>query len=309
MSPSVPYLAVEKEGQPAELSGQRCVAADDQVPTETPESAVGAVQTEQSSATLDVPAPIITAAPAHSAHHTHSALQAFQSLLYVIVIALFVITFVVQPFRIPSESMVPTLLVGDFLLVDKQAGIESPPTALVPSSPVHRGDMIVFRYPIDPSMHLVKRVVGMPGDHVHLRDGHAYVDGHALFEPYTIFQPAAPDGYRDDFPRMVSADPGVDSRWWIQMHTLVANGELTVPPDSYFVLGDNRNDSEDSRYWGLVPKAAIVGKPVLIYFSLNNPGPTPGQPAAAAMQGDGTTASHGTLAGFARWGRAFRIVR
>ena len=111
---------------------------------------------------------------------------------------------------------------------------------------------------------------------------------------------------------MESADPGVDSRWWIQMHTLVANGELTVPAGSYFVLGDNRNDSEDSRYWGLVPQAAIVGKPFLIYFSLNNPGATPGQPSAAAMQGEagsGTDAGRSPLARFARWERALRIVR
>ncbi len=88
---------------------------------------------------------------------------------------------------------------------------------------------------------------------------------------------------------MDHADPAVDSRWWVQMHSLVRNGELTIPPDSYFVLGDNRNDSEDSRYWGLVPRAAIVGKPFLIYLSLNEPG--------------------GSLLHFARWERTLRIVR
>jgi signal peptidase I len=155
-------------------------------------------------------------------------------------------------------------------------------------------------------------VIGLPGDRVHLRDGHAYVNGRALAEPYAMYVPAGRDNYRDDFPHLVSAEPGVDSRWWIQMHTLVANGELTVPAGSYFVLGDNRNDSEDSRYWGLVPQAAIVGKPFLIYFSLNNAGATPGQASAAAMQGgagSGSEAGRGALARFARWDRALRIIR
>jgi signal peptidase I len=243
--------------------------------------------------------------------HRHGLLQAFQSLLNVIVVALFVITFMVQPFRIPSESMEPTLLVGDFLLVDKDIGWEAAPQVMAPTSIIHRGDLIVFHYPVDSSLHLVKRVVGLPGDRLHLRDGRVYIDGQALKEPYAIFRPAARDSYRDDFPRLASADPGVDSRWWIEMHSLVAGGELTVPADSYFVLGDNRNDSEDSRYWGFVPRAAIVGKPFLIYFSLNDPSSTPGQPAAVALAGD-ETAPHesraSALVDFARWDRTMRVI-
>jgi signal peptidase I len=142
---------------------------------------------------------------------------------------------------------------------------------------------------VNPALHLVKRVIGLPGDRVRLRDGRVWIDGHALSEPYAVFRRSAPDSYRDDFPRMERADPAVDSRWWVQMHSLVSNGELTVPADSYFVLGDNRNNSEDSRYWGLVPRAAIVGKPFLIYLSLNEPG--------------------GPLFHFARWERTLRIVR
>ena len=203
-------------------------------------------------------------------------------------VALFIITFTVQPFRIPSASMEPTLLVGDFLLVDKQISTSHFP-AFAPASLIHRGDLIVFHYPVDPSLHLVKRVIGLPGDQLRLRDGHVLIDGRALGEPYAVFRPSAPDSYRDDFPRLDRADPAVDSRWWIQMHSLVANGELTIPPDSYFVLGDNRNNSEDSRYWGLVPRAAIVGKPFLIYLSLSEPG--------------------GSLLHFARWERTLRIVR
>ena len=220
--------------------------------------------------------------------HHHSLLHAFQSLLYILVVALFIMTFTAQPFRIPSPSMEPTLLVGDFLLVNKEISTGRFP-ALAPTNLIRRGDLIVFHYPVDPAKHLVKRVIGLPGDRIRLRDGHVLIDGHALSEPYAAYLPSAADSYRDDFPRLDRADPAVDSSWWIQMHTLVANGELTIPPDSYFVLGDNRNNSEDSRYWGLVPRAAIVGKPFLIYFSK-------GEPA-------------GSLFNFARWERTLRIVR
>jgi signal peptidase I len=249
---------------------------------------------------------------AASLHHHHSLLEAFQSLLYVIVIGLFIITFSVQPFRIPSESMEPTLLVGDFLLVDKQIGVEAAPHVFAPGSAIRRGDLVVFRYPVDPSRHLVKRVIGLPGERIHLHGGRAYINGQALNEPYAVFRPAAADSYRDEFPRMDSVDPNIDSHWWIEMRPLLSGGDLTVPPDSYFVLGDNRNDSEDSRYWGFVPSAAIVGKPVLIYFSLSSSRTTPGQSAADAMPGDGNArgdGATGSLAGFARWDRTLRIVR
>jgi signal peptidase I len=243
--------------------------------------------------------------------HRHELLQALQSLLNIIVVALFIITFTVQTFRIPSESMEPTLLVGDFLLVNKEVSSDRGIGALAPTNRIHRGDLIVFHYPVDPSLHLVKRVVGLPGDHIRLRAGRVLINGSALWEPYAIYRPSLPDSYRDDFPRMVSADPSVDSRWWIEMHSLVSDGELTVPPDSYFVLGDNRNDSEDSRYWGLVPRGAIVGKPFLIYFSLNDPGSMPGQSSAAALSGGGVAHRQGpadSLVDFARWDRALHIV-
>jgi signal peptidase I len=218
----------------------------------------------------------------------------------------------VQPFRIPSASMEPTLLIGDFLLVDKQVGPEVSPRILAPTDVIRRDDLIVFHYPVDSSMHLVKRVIGLPGDRLHLRDGRVYINGNAIPEPYAVYRPSAPDSYRDDFPRLVSADPGVDSRWWIEMHSLVSQGELTVPPDNYFVLGDNRNDSEDSRYWGFVPRAAIVGKPFLVYFSLNDSVATPGQPSATAMAESGQAKHPGavdSLAGFARWDRTMHILR
>jgi len=260
---------------------------------------------------LQAPAPSPASAAPAPAARGQGALQAVQSLLNTLVVALFILTFTVQPFRIPSASMEPTLLVGDFLLVDKQVGPEDMPRILAPNDVIHRGDLIVFHYPVDSSMHLVKRVIGLPGDRIHLRDGRVYIDGHAIAEPYAVYRPAPADSYRDDFPRLASAEPGVDSRWWIQMHSLVAQGELTVPPNSYFVLGDNRNDSEDSRYWGFVPRAAIVGKPFLVYFSLNDAGDTPGQPPAAAMGGPSAARQAGpgrSFLDFARWDRAMHIL-
>lgn len=241
----------------------------------------------------------------------HSFLQAFQSLLYVITVALFIITFIAQPFRIPSESMIPTLLVGDFLLVDKQVGPEPAFSPFAPANQIRRGDLIVFHYPVEPQLHLVKRVVAVPGDRIHLEGGRVVLNGRQMNEPYAIFEPAAADSFRDEFPRFTTADPGIDSRWWIQMRSLVSGRDLVVPPGSYFVLGDNRNDSEDSRYWGLVPQSDIVGKPFLVYFSLNDPARVPGQSYAAALPGPGSKPSEASASkkGFARWDRAFTILR
>jgi signal peptidase I len=245
-------------------------------------------------------------------------LQPVQSLLGVIVIALFILTFTAQPFRIPSESMEPTLLVGDFLLVNKQVEAKGPSAKpqgwlahmLEPASGIGRGDLVVFHYPVDPAKHLVKRVLGLPGDRLRLHEGRVYINGQALSEPYAIFRPSGPDSYRDDFPRMQTTDPEVEARWWIAMHSLVQHGELTVPPDSYFVLGDNRNESADSRYWGLVPRAAIVGKPFLIYFSMNGRDGTISQAThpVDGMVADRREGAAPGLTSFARWDRALRVI-
>ena len=212
-------------------------------------------------------APPVNALPAND-----SLLIMLQSLARIVTIALFFLTFIAQPFRIPSASMERTLLVGDFLLVNKQ--VYGPPgiwSHLLPYGNIQRGEIIVFHYPVDPTMHLVKRVVGLPGDRLHLVNGHVFVNGIALREPYAVYRPSRADNYRDNFPQMEDADPAIETRWWIQMRSLVQDGELTVPPNSYFVMGDNRNDSQDSRYWGFVPRAAIVGEPLLIYLSLREP--------------------------------------
>lgn len=236
-------------------------------------------------------------------------LHSFQSLIYIIVVAVFIITFCVQPFRIPSGSMEQTLLVGDFLLVNKQVTASGDTGGLLPPTAIRRGQIIVFHYPIDPSIHLVKRVVGMPGDHLKLREGRVYINGTPMMEPYAVYRPAGPDNYRDNFPRLQSADPNIDSRWWIRMRTLIDDGELIIPRDNYFVLGDNRNNSEDSRYWGFVPRGAIVGQPFLIYFSLHLPGNDDLSvlaPEALAQQRRGGLSA---FTDFARWSRVLQIVR
>ena len=251
--------------------------------------------------------------PAARPSESHTMLHAAQSLLYIIIVAIFIITFAVQPFRIPSESMEPTLMVGDFLLVAKQ-DFPVPTDALpFPSTPIRRGDVVVFHYPIDPSIHLVKRVIGMPGDHLRLRDGRVFINGRALNEPYAVYRPGPSDNFRDNFPRLSNPDPDVTSNWWIQMKSLVNHGELTVPPRSFFVLGDNRNDSEDSRYWGFVPASVIVGKPLLIYFSLNEESRDDDPPTARASAmpplQPHTSSTLGEIASFARWDRTLRVVR
>jgi len=241
--------------------------------------------------------------PVHVGAHRVSLLVAAQSLIFLIVIAIFIITFCVQPFRIPSGSMEPTLMVGDFLLVDKQAGDADDSTLLLPRASVHRGEIVVFHYPVDPAIHLVKRIVGVPGDHIRLREGRVFINGTPVTEPYAMYRPSGPDNFRDNFPRMQSADPNIDSRWWIRMRKLIDNGDLIVPEDSYFVLGDNRNESDDSRYWGFVPREAIVGSPLVIYFSLRQ-----------GMDDETTPRERGTnlldaVVDFARWDRMMRVVR
>ncbi|MGH7118193.1 MAG: signal peptidase I [Acetobacteraceae bacterium] len=196
-------------------------------------------------------------------------LATVRSLLEFLVVALFALTFILQPFRIPSVSMVPTLRVGDFLMVDKQAfEPEGHLGWLLPPSTFHRGDLVVFHYPVEPAMHLVKRVVALPGDRIHLQDGHVWINGAPLSEPYAFYSPSGTDDFRDNFPSLREADPNLDPQWWMELRRSVVNGELTVPPGKLFVLGDNRNDSEDSRYWGFVPEGDVVGRPFIVYFSL-----------------------------------------
>jgi signal peptidase I len=243
--------------------------------------------------------------------HLPTVPEAFASLLQTIVVALFLLTFVLQPYLIPSESMEHTLLVGDFLLVNKQvyAPAGKLDRWLLPYRAVARGDIVVFHHP-DPPF-LVKRVVGLPGDRLRIEDGRVTVNGQALDEPYAAFEPTASNPFRDDFPGKVYTDPQVDPTWWRQMQSLTREGELVVPPGQYFVLGDNRNHSKDSRFWGFVPRQAIVARPLVIYFSLTRPSTTDVQ--QSVLQAADDRLGHdrqlsAKLTGFARWKRIFLVV-
>ncbi|MBS1803220.1 MAG: signal peptidase I [Acidobacteria bacterium] len=251
------------------------------------------------------------APPQHKSHvweHLPTVPEAVASLLRTVVVALFLLTFVVQPFLIPSESMEHTLLVGDFLLVNKQ--VFAPGGKLLgqmlPYRQIRRGDIVVFHHP-EPHPYLVKRVVGIPGDRIRIEDGRVSVNGTVTNEPYAAFEPAAPNLFRDNFPAKIYTDPEVDPDWWKQMQTLTRDGELVVPADDYFVLGDNRNHSYDSRSWGFVPRQAIIARPLVIYFSVRHPSSTDLQQATDDRLGHDRELT-ARLAAFARWKRIFRVV-
>jgi signal peptidase I len=236
-------------------------------------------------------------------------LASLQSLTGTVVIAVFVITFIVQAFQIPSESMEDTLLIGDYLLVDKVHYASGGQWGhLLPYSPIRRGEIIVFRYPVHPSQHFVKRVIAVPGDRVRLINKRVWVNGKPVVENYVVYRSPVRDYYRDDFPDLNYVSANVEARWWLQLRTLVQGKELVVPPDQYFVLGDNRDESLDSRYWGFVPRGNIIGRPLLIYWSFRTP-----EPYSGPHDEDGKlTRLAYMLTHFlheTRWDRAFRVVR
>lgn len=207
-------------------------------------------------------------------------LQAISSMCSVLVVSIFVLTLSVQNYVIPSGSMEGTLLVGDHVLVNRI--VFAPPTKWMPLiryREPHRGDVVVFFKPIPDKQGeyilLVKRLIGEPGDHIRLRNGVVFVNGVAQLEPHA--QPTTPENYRafaDEFPS-VPPDPaiiaGTPDRWAMDFTRYVQNGELVVPSGKYFMLGDNRHDSLDSRYWGFVPRENIVGRPLFNYWSYPTP--------------------------------------
>jgi signal peptidase I len=236
------------------------------------------------------------------------AIGSLQSLLGTVVIAVFVITFVVQAFQIPSPSMENTLLVGDYLLVNKLCyGGGGVGNLFMPYRKVQRGDIVVFHYPVNPAQHFVKRVIGVPGDRVRMVNKRVYVNGVLVSEPYVRYSRPADDLFRDSFPRLDVA-PGETADWWMMLRKLVEDGQLIVPEGHYFVMGDNRDNSYDSRYWGFVPQGNIIGRPLVIYWSVRGD------------EGDGITPTtlSGKLYRFAyavthifqitRWDRTLRVV-
>ncbi|MGA9393298.1 MAG: signal peptidase I [Candidatus Sulfotelmatobacter sp.] len=234
--------------------------------------------------------------------------SSLQSLVGTIVIAGFVITFIVQAFQIPSPSMENTLLVGDYLLVNKLCyGGGGLGDYLMPYSQVHNGDIVVFHYPVNPTQHFVKRVIGVPGDRVRMINKQVFVNGVTLKEPYANFTRPANDLFRDSFPRMDVA-PGETPEWWVQLRKLVEDGQLIVPQGYYFVMGDNRDDSYDSRYWGFVPKANIIGRPLLIYWSVQEPDSEVTTPNSAVGKLTHLAYAVTHIFQITRWHRTLRLV-
>lgn len=222
-----------------------------------------------------------------------------------IVLLLFGTTTLMQAFVIPTGSMEDTLLIGDHLIVDKLAYAPggSFMKHLLPYEPIHRGDIIVFRYPVDIRQTFVKRVIGVPGDRIRLRNKQVYLNGKELLESYKYHKTEYIDSYRDNFPsapNTVVYKPGIEM---LEKH--VVNGEVVVPPNSYFAMGDNRDLSLDSRYWGFVPRENIIGKPLIIYWSYDAP---TDQLSTPLMSLDHARDLALNFFSKTRWRRTFRLI-
>jgi signal peptidase I len=194
--------------------------------------------------------------------HKSTIREYFESIVVAVILALFIRTFVVQAFKIPTGSMEPNLLVGDHLLVNKFifAPTLSPIERLVlPMRSVERGDILVFKFPEEPERDFIKRVIGLPGDTIELRQWRLYVNGQKMEEPYAHYM--FPQGEGDEATVFDVRDK---------------YGPVTVPADHYFMMGDNRDNSQDSRYWGFLPAHYVKGRALMIYWSFESP---PGQEA------------------------------
>jgi signal peptidase I len=234
------------------------------------------------------------------------------SLAGVLVTGLFIITFVLQAFEIPSSSMEDTLLIGDHVFVNREQF--APPTRwmgpLMPYRDIRRNDIVVFLSPEEQGLFVVKRIMGVPGDRIRLRDGVVYRNGEKLVEPYVQHKLADYNPYRDNFPAVPPSEMyGVrNEKWQQELPSHIEGGDIVVPPDSYFAMGDNRDVSYDSRYWGFIPRKNVIGRPMFIYWSFITP------PDQYQMRSAGDRLgfiAHIIIHFFdeTRWSRTLRIVR
>jgi len=194
-----------------------------------------------------------------------TAREYFESLAITVILALFGTTFIVQAFKIPTPSMENNLLVGDHLLVNKFAygARGSILDSVLPLRDIRRGDIIVFKYPRELEKHYVKRAIGLPGDRIRVEDAQVFINGQPLEEPYKQMMERA---WRPPFPP-INGDRGYELDGILWYPTFQQGNEVVVPPNFYFAMGDNRDNSQDSRYWGFVPRELIVGKALVIYWS------------------------------------------
>jgi signal peptidase I len=244
------------------------------------------------------------------------------SLAAVLVTGLFIITFIVQAFEIPSSSMENTLLIGDHVFVNRE---QFAPRShwmgpFLPYRQIRRGDIVVFLSPSEPGLYVVKRIMGTPGDRIHLRDGMVYRNGEKLDEPYVI-HPGAKDGYnpcessnsacayRDNFPSVAPSEfYNVSPEWQMTLQQNIQGDDLVVPEGRYFAMGDNRDVSLDSRYWGFIPQENVIGRPMFIYWSFETPS---GEYLETGVGQRISIMVHKIIHFFdeTRWQRTFRFVR
>jgi signal peptidase I len=233
----------------------------------------------------------------------------------VLAIGLFIVTFVFQNFMIPSSSMASTLLVGDHVMVERQS--LAPAATWIPLMhyrDVRRGDIIVFYKPTEQPngehIFMVKRVIGIPGDRIHLQHGVVYLNGVAQREPEVTLSTSRPyDSYVNDFPSVdPSMESGVTAEWSVLLPENIRDGDLVVPPGKYFAMGDNRDNSTDSRYWGFVPRENIIGRPLFVYWSIVIPESGPDEAPLTARAG---STLHEFTHFFAdtRWRRTFHRIQ
>jgi signal peptidase I len=240
-----------------------------------------------------------------------TATEFFSSLASVLIAGLFILTFMVQAFAIPTGSMENTLLVGDHLFVNR---VQFAPRTkwmepVLPYRQLQRGDIVVFLKPGEPGLYLVKRIIGVPGDRIHLQDGAVYRNGEKLAEPYVIHSVGDSISYRDNFPAVPPSEfNGVRADWVLALPQHIQQGEVVVPPDSYFGMGDNRDVSLDSRFWGFIPRENVIGRPSFIYWSFETPEE---QYLETGMGQRVDNLAHGVFHFFdeTRWRRTLKVVR
>ena len=265
--------------------------------------------TQQAVTVKDPETAPVQAAPKHSVF-----LEYAESLLVTVILALFFTSFILQAYRIPTPSMEPTLLVGDHLLVNKFifGGRGDWYEHALPYRPIRRGDIIVFKFPFADHSNYVKRVIGLPGERLRIVDQLVYINGKMLSEPYAVHPEGTSEPYGDNFPPA----PGVNAyipasmvqkEWRQEMFHFIHNGELLIPPHKYFAMGDNRERSWDSRYWGFVDEDAIMGRPMFIYWSLESSGDDAGdQNVSSRASGILDILLH--FPSRTRWSRMFHLV-
>ena len=238
------------------------------------------------------PAPV-----AEQPYRRSTAREYFESIAIAVILARFVWTFVFQAFKIPTGSMENKLLIGDHLMVNKFVfGPGGSPVlkALLPMRDIRRGDIVVFKYPEDPERDFIKRVIGLPGETLEVRDKRVYVNGTRLEEPYVHY--LEPPTGQSEYQEVTSLD--LRERY----------GPVQVPADKYFVMGDNRDNSQDSRYWGFLPRSYVKGRALMIYWSYES--------ETEDYQQTGIVATVKDLVGVVthfftrtRWSRMFHLIR